>query len=171
MTDRTKDRTEVLASIGASTPRRWFATAVLWALALLLIWLALAQPPAPGWQVFLIVTGALAAWVAELLRRATLLRVELTAEGLRDSSGREIAAFSNIRSVERGVFAFKPSNGFLVVLKQRRPRVWAPGLWWRFGRRVGVGGVTASHQAKLMAEQIALRLAEAERGGADPSRD
>jgi hypothetical protein len=63
-----------------------------------------------------------------------------------------------IRSVERGAFAFKPSHGFTLVMKEKQPRAWAPGLWWRLGRRVGVGGVTSAGQTKFMAEQIALRI-------------
>jgi hypothetical protein len=54
----------------------------------------------------------------------------------------------------------KPSNGFTVVMETKQPRAWAPGLWWRVGRRVGVGGVTGASQTKFMAEQIALRLAQ-----------
>jgi hypothetical protein len=95
--------------------------------------------------------------------RATGLSVDLTAAGLSDSTGRIIAPLAEIRSIDRGAFAFKPSNGFLVRLKTRQPRAWAPGLWWRFGRSVGVGGVTSRDQAKLMAEFLAAMLAE--RGG------
>lgn len=151
---------EVLATVEASTPRRWFATGVLWVLAMMLIWLALAQPPAPGWQAFLIVFGAVAAYGAESLRRATLNSVVLTEDAVADSSGREIARLDNVLRVDRGAFAFKPSNGFLLVLKTRGPRAWAPGLWWRMGRRVGVGGVTSANASKMMAEKIALMIAQ-----------
>jgi hypothetical protein len=65
-----------------------------------------------------------------------------------------IVPIDQIRSVERGVFAFKPSNGFTIRLKSKAPAAWQPGLWWRAGRSVGVGGVTSSTPAKFMAEQI-----------------
>jgi hypothetical protein len=61
--------------------------------------------------------------------------------------------------VERGAFALKPSNGFTLVMKHKSPRAWAPGIWWRTGYRVGVGGVTAAGQSRFMAEQIALMIA------------
>ena len=63
------------------------------------------------------------------------------------------------RSVDRGLFAFKPSNGFVVVLSQGGWRGWAPGLWWRLGRRLGVGGVTSAAQAKAMAEILSIEIA------------
>ena len=63
-----------------------------------------------------------------------------------------------IARVERGTFAFKPSNGFVIRLNAPAARVWAPGLWWRFGKRLGVGGVTPAGQGKAMADVIAARI-------------
>jgi hypothetical protein len=46
----------------------------------------------------------------------------------------------------------------MIRLKTPASRVWAPGLWWRFGKRVGVGGVTPAGQGKAMADVIAARI-------------
>ena len=62
--------------------------------------------------------------------------------------------------MDRGTFAFKPSNGFLLRTATKQPRLWKPGLYWRMGRRIGVGGITRAAEAKLMADVIAVRLAE-----------
>jgi len=67
---------------------------------------------------------------------------------------------ADIERVDRGVFAFKPSNGFLVRTREPSARAWRPGLWWRFGRRIGVGGVTSANQTKAMSEILAAMLAE-----------
>jgi hypothetical protein len=87
--------------------------------------------------------------------------IELTETEIRTSNGEVLARMDEILAVDRGAFAFKPSNGFTLKLNTKKPRAWAPGLWWRFGRRVGVGGVTSAGQAKFMAEQIALRITAA----------
>ena len=72
-----------------------------------------------------------------------------------------LAHLDEIKSVDRGAFAFKPSNGFLVVLKRRtHSRAWQPGVWWRLGGYIGVGGVIPSHQSRLVAETIQIRLKE-----------
>lgn len=147
-----------LATLRASAARRLFAYAAVFALGAMLILLAFMQPPALGWQIFLILLGIGALVVAERLRRATTMTVILTEKDLRDSSGAVLTTLSNIRSVDRGAFAFKPSNGFVLRLHDGGKGAWAPGLWWRFSTRVGVGGVTPSGPAKYMAEQIALRL-------------
>ncbi|MEJ6609340.1 MAG: hypothetical protein QNL63_06380, partial [Paracoccaceae bacterium] len=71
-----------------------------------------------------------------------------------------IAYVDQIVSIDRGMLAFKPSNGFIFKVKTAQPRAWNPGLWWRFGRRVGVGGVTPGSSTKMMADIIAAKLAE-----------
>lgn len=150
---------DLVARITPSPFRRWLAVSILAILGGLLIYLALSRPPASIlWQIFLLVAGALALFLADLVRQATALSIEFSNGRMVDSSGREICTLDEIASIERGAFAFKPSNGFLIHLRTRKPRHWAPGLWWRIGRRVGVGGVTPVSQTKFMSEMIAYEL-------------
>jgi hypothetical protein len=147
------DDREVLATISASAPRRWLAVACLLGLAFLLIYIAFARPPALGWQVFLVVLGGGALWVAERMRQVTRRTIELTETELRDTSGAVLARVEEIEGIDRGFFAFKPSNGFLIRTKAPSgPRVWNPGLWWRLGRQIGVGGVTPGSQTKIVSD-------------------
>lgn len=143
----------------AAPARRVFALAALYLLGGLLIWLALVQPPAPLWLAFLLGLGTVVLVLAEAMRRATLLRLRLTARGLEDSAGTVVAAWDQIARIEQGTFAAKPANGFVIVLHAVAPRGWAPGMWWRLGRRIGVGGVTARRDARAMAEAMAARIA------------
>ncbi|MCW3781772.1 hypothetical protein [Defluviimonas salinarum] len=155
---------EILASITPSPARRAFATGVLATLGALLVLLAFLRPPASmPLQFFLIVLGVAALVLCVRLFRATGQGLLLTAAGIRDSEGREVARLAEIRKVERGTFAFKPSNGFLLHLAETRPRAWAPGLWWRSGRRVGIGGVISGAEGRHMADRIDALIAE--RGG------
>ncbi len=151
---------EILATVHASGPRRFIGVASLFLLSGLLIYIALAQPPENlFWRLFLFVLGGATLWLSEMMRRATLMTVELTETHLRCSDGRVIAEVSQIASLDRGTFAFKPSHGFLVRLKDKAPACWQPGLWWRLGRRVGIGGVTPGPQTRIMADMIAAMLA------------
>lgn len=151
---------EVLAVVEASAPRRWLALGVLAGVGLLSIYIALASPPAPAWLVFLIAVGAAALWLAHRLYLATEHRIELTRTEIRASSGERIALVADVEGLDRGVFAFKPSNGFLIRVKTPGSRVWQPGMWWRLGRRIGVGGVTPGSQTKAMAEILSALMAE-----------
>lgn len=151
---------EVIATITASPGRRILGIGSLWILSLLVIYVGVVRPPALGWQLFLFALGGGSIWIAEMMRRATALTLELTPEVLRDSSGEVVAKTKDIQSLDRGMFAFKPSNGFLLRLNTSDGRAWKPGLWWRLGNRVGVGGMTPGHQAKFMAEILSAMIAE-----------
>ncbi|SDD75377.1 hypothetical protein [Ruegeria marina] len=151
---------DVVAVVEASAPRRWLALVMLVGLGGLLIYVALATPPTFFWQVFLIALGAASLWMAQGMYAATAGRVELTDSTLRSGTGEVIALVEDIEQIERGAFAFKPSNGFLIRTRTPAARAWRPGLWWRIGRRIGVGGVTPGSQTKFMAEMISAMIAE-----------
>lgn len=147
-----------LSTIEVSAPRRFFGLAVLVTAGVLLLYLGFTLSAQFLGKLFLIALGAVFLWAAEGMRRATASSIELREDGLYDSDGMLIAAIADIDSLDRGAFAFKPSSGFILRLSKPMPRVWRPGLWWRFGRRVGVGGVTAAHQGKSTAEIISTLI-------------
>ena len=148
------DENGVYARIYAAPMRRLFAYVMLIGLGALLLWLVFTSPPTAGWALVMVLIALGALYLAERMRRATATVLELTADELRDSTGRVLARVEDIEKIDRGVFAFKPSNGFVLKTKVSAPAAWAPGLWWRIGRRVGVGGVVPSSPAKYMAEVI-----------------
>ncbi|MEM8578182.1 MAG: hypothetical protein AAGF60_10050 [Pseudomonadota bacterium] len=150
---------EVLARIEASPGRRLLGVGCMGLLAFMLFWVAFSTPPSLGWQAFLLALGAASAWLALRMYQATALSLELTETTLRDSSGQILAEIDQIAAMDRGFFAFKPSNGFLLKTRSAAPRAWRPGLWWRLGNRIGVGGMTPGSQSKAMAEIIAVKLA------------
>ena len=158
MTDATQP--PVLARIDASPARRMFAVAVIGALGLLLMWIAVTQSGGIGWRAVLAMIGGGALWSAARVWDATSRGLLLTRDGMADTDGCLIAPLTEIISVDRGMFAFKPSNGFMLKLAQAGDRGWAPGLWWRVGRRVGVGGVTSAGEAKAMAEILTAMIAQ-----------
>ena len=150
---------KVLAVLAPSPARRWFAIATVLTLGATLLSLGTAAPTAgPGWKIFLLALGAGSLALAETLRRSTSVSLVLTESELRDSAGRQLCRVADIAGVDRGAFAFKPSNGFLVRLVVPGEWVWRPGLWWRLGKRVGVGGATSGVQGKFMADSISALI-------------
>lgn len=150
---------DVLARLSASTPRRVFALAVLFCLGGLLIYLGFVSLGGVVARGLLVLMGALVIYLAEKMRHQSNSELILTGEGVLDQDGKLLVPFAQIQRVERGVFAAKPSNGFTLVTRDKMHRAWVPGIWWRFGRRFGVGGISSAGAAKFMAEQIALKLA------------
>lgn len=152
---------EVLAELRASPVRRFIGVGTMFCLGALLLYLALSQSfDAMIWQVLLIVLAAGALYAAMRMHQATGLYLYLTEDGLYDSDDFQLVAYENIQSVERGMLAFKPSNGFMIVAKEKLPRRWRPGLYWVLGRRIGVGGVTAASHSKFMADLMNMQMAK-----------
>lgn len=151
-----------LAELSVSPGRRIFGVAVLVGLALLMLRMALAGAIGSWLDLLVLAMGLAAAMGAWTMYRATQLSLVLRRDGLYDSEGTCLAPLNKIRSVDRGTFAFKPSNGFLLRTEEKAPRLWRPGLYWRMGRRIGVGGITRAAEAKQMADVLSVMLAERE---------
>ena len=151
---------EILAELRPSMPRRVIGTGMFVGLGVVLLWLAANIEAPVQWALFLIAVAGGALWAGSALWTATAQGLVLTETELRSTDGEVLAKVSNIASVDRGAFSFKPSNGFLVRLHQSAPRRWRPGLWWRAGRRIGVGGVTPGSRGKFMADTLAVLLQE-----------
>jgi len=158
------DPNEVLAVVQASQGRRILGMGSLLIMGVMLIYIAVVQSPAFHWRLFLLALGVATLWLGEKMRRATSTRIELTETELRDGDGTVIALIEDIDGMDRGFFAFKPSNGFLLRTTNKAPNEWRPGLWWRFGRRIGIGGMTSASQTKFMSEIIAAIRAKREMG-------
>jgi hypothetical protein len=152
---------EVLARVHASAPRRGLGVTVLASLGMMLIYLAFAAPPQHfGYQILLLAVGAAAIWLAVRMWAVTQVSIELTMDVLRLSDGTVLAPTDRIVGIDRGVFAFKPSHGFTLKLDDKMPGAWHPGMWWRLGRRLGIGGVTPGTQTKIMADIITAMIHE-----------
>lgn len=155
MTDRI-----VIAAIPPSPVRRAVGTAMLAGAAALFVWVALARPPEGTlYPPLLLAAGGGLFWLAVRFRQSTGMALELTATELREAGGRRLVRLAEVRAVQRGTFAAKPANGFVLVLAEPQGWAWAPGLWWRTPRRLGVGGATPRFETQAMAEAIA-RLIE-----------
>ena len=150
---------EALAVITPSLFRRGMAVGLLGALGVVLVYLALGGEEAGfGLRALFLALGTGALVLAERVWRTTAASLVLTEAGLFEDNGRLLCTSEDMAAIERGAFAFKPSNGFAIKLARPGSRAWAPGLWWRMGRRLGVGGGVSKSEAKAMADLISLRL-------------
>lgn len=141
--------------------RRFFGVGVFAALGITLIYsAAMSLSGSVIGIVGLIIFGGLASFAGLRLYRATNDKLFLTPDGIFTKSGDAIALLENVKSVDRGFFAFKPSNGFLLRLDNPTQRGWAPGLWWRFGKSVGIGGATSPGHGKAMADMVAILISD-----------
>lgn len=92
----------IVTTLHATPIRRVFAYSVVFCLGALLILLAFFQPPAFGWQIFLIALGGATLLVAERMRRASAVGLVLTEHELRDTTGVVLARLDEVVGVDRG---------------------------------------------------------------------
>ena len=152
---------EILVKLEVAQGRRMFGVISITGLGITLLYIAAVYPPSIVLSLLtLIITGALFIWAGVRLYRSTDNTIVLTREAITTQSGHVLCRLEDINRVDRGFFAFKPSNGFLVSLKQRGERSWAPGMWWSFGKHIGIGGVTSPRQSKEMVSIIQILLTE-----------
>lgn len=151
---------EVLVTVEASGLRRVMGVSMLAVIGVTMLYVAMSTPPSMTWLVFLLVVGLGALWLSMRMWQATTHKIELTDTELRCTNGTVIARVEDIQTIDRGFFAFKPSNGFLIRTATPGARVWLPGLWWRAGRRIGIGGVTPGSHSKAMSEILAAMIAQ-----------
>ncbi|WP_224815877.1 hypothetical protein [Hasllibacter sp. MH4015] len=161
------DPNEVLASITPKPARRVVAVGMIVALGLIVLSVAIARPPAAlGWMLFLTFFGAGCMWLAWAMWQATGRRIELTRSELREvgEDGRVLCTIENLAKVDRGMFAYKPAGGFVVRLKEPMSRVYAPGMWSRFGRTLSVGGASGRRDCKEVADLMIVLMVERDGG-------
>lgn len=150
---------EIIAVLEASLMRRVLAVAMLVGVAGLMLYATFGAGTSVALKIGGAAFGLLALVSASGLYKSTLHRIELTEDGLRDSSGTSIARIEDIAELDRGLLALKPTNGFVLRTHAPLDRAWRPGLWWRFGRRIGVGGVVPGPQARVMADRLSELIA------------
>jgi hypothetical protein len=127
-------------------------------------WIASGDEPVGAGPRLTLALLALSSGLAALtLWRATDVTLTLTEEALTDSRGRVLARMDAVSAVERGGLSLAPTGGFVLRLTAPAPAHWVPGVWWRIGTRVGVGGATPRLMTREMALLIEAMLAVRQR--------
>ncbi len=151
---------EALAMVHRPNWMRWVVVVALTALGAGFLWLFLAKAHS-GIETMLITFAATGAfWLAFSAMGARSSYVILTKEGFYDEHGDMLCPMSEVDKVDAGLLALRPSKGFLLRLRTSAPWGWSPGLWWRFGKRFGVGGATPGRAGKDMADQAVALIVE-----------
>lgn len=163
MNENTEIDTDIVAQLYPTPARYWFGITAIGALGLFLIWIgAAAATLSITGRLVIFASGGLLIWLALKIYQTGRHGIVLTEAGLSDTAGNAICPIDAIHNVDRSFFAFKPSHGFLIRLNTSLPFAWHPGLWWRFGKRVGVGGITPAATGKAMSDALSILLVKRE---------
>ena len=147
--------------IAPSEARRWMAIISMATLSILMFYVAIGDV-SDRLRLLFALMGLGVGWAANHLRKSTVDSVVLTREVVRTGSGRVLTTVDIVARVDRGIFAVRPSNGFVIRLKEPSGHGWALGLWWQRGRRLGIGGTLGGGQTRAMADILGAMVLERE---------
>lgn len=153
--EETEDR--VLIRLPASPLRRWTTMVLLAVFAAIFLQVGFELPlERPIAKIGAMLLGLAVIWQGVLIWRAGGRVLELTTSALIETgTGRVLARIEDIDRLDRSIIAWRPATGFLILLKQPASGLsGTPGMWWRIGRRIGVGGITPKLEGKAMAELL-----------------
>ncbi|MEE2775026.1 MAG: hypothetical protein VYE27_08945 [Pseudomonadota bacterium] len=74
----------------------------------------------------------------------------ITPCGIFEKNGRLICNFNEIDKIDTSPFSFKATNGFVVKLKNKTTFDFSVGLWWKYNRRLSIGGMISKNESKYL---------------------
>lgn len=156
---------EKIFEIWTTPARRWIGVGSISLIGLLVLYVLLtSRPPGVIWPILMLATIVICYWQAWRMHIAGQRRIQLFEDGVYLDTGEVIAPFDQIESIDRSLFTFKPSGGFVLVMRDKPPRRTLPGLFWTMGRRIGIGGTVPGYQARGMADIIEAMLLQRDAG-------
>lgn len=146
---------ETIIEIGASPLRRLLGAGALALICAILLWNGYQNFIKSGSGLLLMLFALAGYYAAWRFWQSSSIRLVLTPTELRDSRGRLVANIADIVALQRDAFGIiKPTNGFVIATREKQPAAFIPGIWWRLGNRIGIGGLTGSGEGKAMAELL-----------------
>jgi len=149
------DPDEILIGVDASPIRRLIGVMALLALCAIVLWHGYQRYSDSGEGLITMLIALAGIYGALRFWQSSSIGLVLTPTELRETGGRQVVRVADITSVNREAFGIiKPTNGFVIVTRESLPAAISPGIWWRLGRRIGIGGLTGAGEGKAMAELL-----------------
>lgn len=151
----------IVLKAGFVQARRWLGVISL-GLPAVLVGIVILQGAITSPQSLIIVLLIAAAfgWSAYRMWNVPIAGIEFDGSELRTQDGVVIAKLQDIVSVQTGIFALRPSNGFMMVMKDSERVPTRPGIYWRQGRHIGVGGLLQAAEAKAIGRALQFAVAK-----------
>jgi hypothetical protein len=144
--------------IAVSPTRVLLAVSAAGGLALLLLAVAVLPALPFAARAVILAFGLGALLLALALWRARRGALVLDLRGIADETGARIATWPEIARAHQSPFGLRPSGGIGLQLRSAAVPGWRPGLWWRWGRRAGLGGMLGRAGARELAAAILWQM-------------
>ena len=104
-------------------------------------------------KVFFTILGSAIVYLAFRFANKAKRGIIFNKHGLYELDGKLICLLEEIKEVDTSPYTFKPANGFIIKLRETTNFGWSPGLWWKYNKRMTIGGMI-SKQESVLASQI-----------------
>ena len=98
-------------------------------------------------------------WFKRFLKRYSNVGFLINDTGLFNLDETIVCKMSDIARVDVSPYTFKSANGFIVLLKTQSSFKSIPGLYWRLGKRISIGGLVSKNESKFLSGAL-LRFLE-----------
>ena len=96
----------------------------------------------------------LAFWFRSFLKRYSKVGFLINQSGLFNLDGSIICEIGDIERIDVSPYTFKSANGFIVILKTKSSFKSIPGLYWRLGNRLSIGGLVSKNESKFLSQTL-----------------
>ena len=93
-------------------------------------------------------------WFIRFLKRYSKIGFLINQSGLFNLDGSIICKMDDIERIDISPYTFKSANGFIVILKTKSSFNLTPGLYWRLGKRISIGGLVSKSESKFLSQTL-----------------
>ena len=93
-------------------------------------------------------------WFRRFLSRYSKIGFVISTDGLFDLNMDLICTIDDIKKIDVSPYTFKSANGFIILLKTKSSFKSIPGLYWRVGKRISIGGLVSKNESKLLSGRL-----------------
>ena len=105
----------------------------------------------------------LAIWFRSFLQRYSKVGFLINQSGLFNLDGSIVCEIGDIERIDVSPYTFKSANGFIVILKTKSSFKSIPGLYWRLGKRLSIGGLVSKNESKFLSHTLSGFLEKIEK--------
>ena len=93
-------------------------------------------------------------WLKRFLNRYSKIGFLINELGMFNLDESLIFKMDEIERIDVSPYTFKSANGFIILLKTKSSFKFIPGLYWRLGNRISIGGLVSKNESKFLSTTL-----------------
>ncbi len=102
----------------------------------------------------ILLTIVLGIWLKRFLKKFSKIGFLINELGIFNLDESIICKIENIKKIDVSPYTFKSANGFIIFQKTKGSFKIVPGLYWRAGKRISIGGLISKNESKFLSSTL-----------------